>query len=169
MGDDLYTIQLGNYVRIKSRKKAAEDMARGRAEKDRTDPSWRSRCHVSAEWSAADREEQSRKLKELWTKPEFDELKEAARQRALRLRAEGKLVGTQANHEHHAQRMRTQWRHVMSFRKAFTPEAIAAREQRNLDIVRAYYLEGMKPRDISTKFSLEISRVYKVIRETPLV
>lgn len=167
---DLYTVNVGGWVKTKSRRKSAEDMARGREKKDREDPEWRKRCHVSPEWSAEDRQEQSRKMKEVWTKPELDALKEKARERAIKLRAEGKLgTGTIAKREADRERMSTLWRYVISHRKIFQPEAVAQREQRNREIAHAFYVRGMRAKEIAQQFALEVSFVYRIIRETPLV
>jgi hypothetical protein len=165
--DDQYVIQLGNYLRIRSRSKAAEDMGRGRAQKDIVDPDWRKRCHVSPEWSVEDRKELSEKVKAAWARPEMAEKREAARQRLLAWRN----THTQSDHARDVTSQRMLMggsRDAVAARKIMRPEKIAERKERDAAMAEAYYVRGMRVEDIAKLYGLEISYAYAIIRKTPI-
>ena len=164
--DDQYVLQHGGFLRIRSRSKAAEDMGRGRAKKDREDPNWRKRCHVSAEWSQEDRLEQSAKMKALWASDEYAERREAARQRLNAAR--GKEI-TDATRDKHRNRMLMGGaKKAQASRKIMSDEMIADRESRNAQIVRSYYHGKLKANEIARIYELEISWVYRILRTVDL-
>lgn len=165
--DDQYVLQLGNFLRIRSRSKAAEDMGRGRAQKDREDPDWRKRCHVSPEWSVEDRRELSAKVKAAWAKPEMAAKREAAKQRLLAWRK----THTQSDHAREVTRDRMLMggaKEAVAARKIMQPEKVAERTLRDATMAEQYYTRGMRVEDIAKLHGLEISYAYRIIRKTPL-
>lgn len=164
--DDQYIMQLGGFLRVRSRSKAAEDMGRGRAKKDREDPDWRKRCHVSPEWSVEDRQEQSAKMKALWASDEYAERRAAA---AARLKAAHREPMADETRDKHRDRMLLGGaKAAVSKRKIMQPEAVAAREERDAMIVRNYFVGKMKATEIAKLYNLEISWVYRILRNVPM-
>lgn len=164
--DDQYIMQLGGFLRVRSRSKAAEDMGRGRAKKDREDPDWRKRCHVSPEWSVEDRQEQSAKMKALWASPEYAERRAAA---TVRLKAAHREPMADEIRDKHRNRMLMGGaKKAQASRKIMSDEMIADRESRNAQIVRSYYHGKLKATEIAKIYELEISWVYRILRTVDL-
>ena len=163
---DEYLIKWGDKTKVMSRTASRDRLKAGRDKKDREDPGWRTRCHRSAEWSVEDRQEQSAKMKALWASPEYKERRAAA---VARLQAANIPPMTDETREAHRNRMLMGGAHkALAGRKIMSQEAIEEREERNAAIVRNYYRGKMKAVDIAKLYGLDLSHVYKIIREVEL-
>jgi hypothetical protein len=165
--DDQYLFELGKYTRVMSRKKSAADMGRGRAERDRTDPGWRSRVHVSAQWSLEDRQQQRERSIAAWARPEMESKKQAARERLQAWRSQN--PNSEYAREVTSERMlQGGAKAAVAARKIMAPEKVAEREERDAMIVRNYYLGKMPVPEIAKLYGLDWSYVYRILRKTQL-
>jgi hypothetical protein len=164
--DDQYVIKWGDKTKVMSRSASKERLHAGQKKKDREDPGWRKRCHKSAEWSDEDRKQFGELMKKNWNSPEYAHLRQAAAERIKRIAFTPR---SQEQREAHSMRMLMGGsKKAVSARKIMQPEAVAEREERNASIVRNYYRGKMKATDIAKLYKLDLSHVYKIIREVEL-
>ncbi len=167
--DDQYILNIGSWTRVMSRSESRARLKAGYDRKCREEPGWQkeARAKVEIHWSVEDRLEQSARSKAIWARPEMAAKKAAARERILKWRAEHK----QSDHarEVTSQRMLMGGaRDAVAARKIMQKEAVAARRERDAMIVRNYYMGGMKVGDIAKLYGLEISWVYRILRNVPM-
>jgi Mor family transcriptional regulator len=166
--DDQYILQIGSWTRVMSRSESRARLKAGYEKRCREEPGWQKevRATVDIQWSQEDRQEQSAKMKALWASPEYSERRAAA---VARLQAANIPPMTDKTRDMHRNRMLMGGAHkALAARKIMTPEAIAEREERNASIVRNYYRGKMKATAIAKLYGLDLSHVYKIIREVEL-
>ncbi|CAN1518818.1 hypothetical protein MCERE10_01802 [Burkholderiaceae bacterium] len=166
--DDQYVVQIGDWVRIKSRSESRARLKAGYEKKCREEPGWQkeARARVDIQWSQEDRLEQSAKMKALWASPEYKERRAAA---VARLQAANIPPMTDETRDMHRNRMLMGGAaKAQASRKIMSQEAIEEREERNAAIVRNYYRGKMKATAIAELYGLDLSHVYKIIREVEL-
>ncbi len=167
--DDQYTLQIGSWIRIMSRSESRARLKAGYERKCREEPGWQkeARAKVESHWSVEDRLEQSARSKAIWARPEMEAKREAARQRMIARR--GTLVVSDHVREATSQRMLMGGaKAALAGRQIMQAQAVAARRERDAMIVRNYYMANMKVGDIAKLYGLEISWVYRILRNVPM-
>jgi hypothetical protein len=167
--DDEYILEIGSWTRVMSRSESRARLKAGYEKKSREEPGWQkiARSKVEIEWSVEDRKEQSERSKAVWQRPEMEQKKAAARERLLAWRAQHK--NSQEHRDATSERMLLGGsKKAVAARQIMQKEAVAARRERDANIVRNYYMGGMKVGDIAKLYGLEISWVYRILRNVPM-
>ncbi len=167
--DDQYILQIGSWIRIMSRSESRARLKAGYDRKCREEPGWQkeARAKVDIQWSVEDRLEQSERMKALWASDEYAERREAARKRLAAANA-GRPASEHTREVSRERMLTGGWKKAVSARKIMQKEAVAARRERDAMIVRNYYMGGMKVGDIAKLYGLEISWVYRILRNVPM-
>ncbi len=167
--DDQYILNIGSWTRVMSRSESRARLKAGYDRKCRESPGWQkeARAKVESHWSVEDRLEQSARSKAIWARPEMEQKKAAARERILKWRAQHK--NSVEHREATSERMLMGGaKAAVAARKIMQAHAVAERKERDAMIVRNYYMGGMKVGDIAKLYGLEISWVYRILRNVPM-